>query len=69
MTLNTDQREEIRRRLQRSNRKIWSSDVLPHVYETIDSLRTGRVHKKDYFIPGMVTYEDYMLHLGLIGFI
>lgn len=69
MKLNDQQLTKIKKRLQRSNRRIWTDEVLPHVFDIINSLRTGIIQKSDWFIPEMISYEDYILQLNLIEFI
>jgi hypothetical protein len=69
MELSDEERRKIKDRLQRSNRRIWSEDVLPHVYGILNDLRMGQIKRSDWFIPNMVTYEDYILQLNLIRFV
>lgn len=69
MALSDEEKRKIKERLQRSNRRIWTEDVLPHVYDILNDLRMGRLKRNEWFIPNMVTYDDYILQLNLIRFI
>jgi hypothetical protein len=67
--LDQSEKDEISKRLKRSNRKIWTDERITHVYDIINKIRDGTYQRKDWFIPNLVTYDDYIYQLNLIKFV
>lgn len=67
--LTEEEKKEITKRLQKSNRKIWTDQALVHVFDILERIRDGTFKRKDFFIPGMLTYEDYLYQLNLAKFV
>lgn len=69
MSLNEIEKAKLTKQFRRFNRKIWKDELILKVIENVEAIQEGRINRKDYFIPGIITYEDYLWQLNLIKFV
>lgn len=69
MLLSEIEKNQITKKLKKFNKKIWKDEIILQVVNNIEKIKNGQINKKDYFIPGIMTYEDYLWQLNLIKFV
>jgi hypothetical protein len=61
--------EQIIKHLKKRNRHIWKDEIIREVLVKINNVRTGVVDRKDWYIPGLISYEDWLSEMNLISYL
>lgn len=63
--LSEKDKEKIKKILKRQNRFIWNEPIILKVIEILNQLRCGYISKDDWFVPDILSYEDYIYQIQL----
>lgn len=69
MLLTDNEKKQITQILKRRNRFHWNDNIILKVIEILNQLRENRLNKTDFFVFGILTYEDYLYNLNLTQFL
>ena len=67
--LSEEECKQISKILKKMNRHIWTEPIILKVIEILNQLKQGRLNRGDFFVPGILSYEDYLYNINLIQFI
>lgn len=67
--LSEKDKEKIKKILKRQNKFIWRDDIVEKVIQIIIQIREGHLKQDDFFVEGLLTYEDWSYQIQLNQFI
>lgn len=63
--LSEEDKEKITKILKRQNRFLWNESIILKVIEILNQLRSGAISRDDWFVPEILSYEDYVYQIQL----
>lgn len=67
--LSEEEKLNICKILKKKNRIHWTDSICEKAIEIVTKLRYGELQLKDWFVPDILSYEDYLYQLDLIKFV
>jgi hypothetical protein len=69
MELSEEDKINICKILKKKNRIHWTDSICNKAVEIVQKIRDGDVKLTDWFVPNILTFEDYLYNVNLIQFI
>lgn len=67
--LTEDDKIFITNTLKKMNRFIWTDAIVLKVIENVENIKSGKISPNDYFVPKVMTWNDYLFQLNLSKFL
>ena len=63
------EKEQITKILKKSHKLAWTDTIIQKAIVNINKARDGTIKLNDFFVPGILTWEDYFYSVNLIQFV